>query len=61
MNEILNTAVTALILLAGLAALLRYAAHDVFAGPFAGPRSEYDATDSRDADPALGLPGFSRL
>lgn len=45
MNEILNTAITALVLLAGLAALIRYAAHDVFSGPFPAPRSGHDGTD----------------
>lgn len=45
MNEILNTAITALVLLVGLAALIRYAAHDVFSGPFPGPRSEFDGPD----------------
>lgn len=46
MTEILNIATTALVLLAGLAALLHYVSKDVFAGP----RSEYDATDLRDAE-----------
>lgn len=60
MNEILNAAITAVVLLVGLAALLRYAARDVFAGPFGGPGSEYDATDPRDAVADLGLPGLGR-
>jgi len=55
MNEILNIAITALVLLAGLAALLHYARKDVFSGPFSGPRSEYDATDPRDAERELSL------
>lgn len=56
MNEILNTAVTVLVLLAGLAALIRYVRNDVFAGPFAGPGNEFDATDARDAERSLSLP-----
>lgn len=60
MNEMLNIAATALLLLAGLAALIRYVAQDVFSGPFAGPRSAYDATDPRDAESVLGLRSLSR-
>jgi hypothetical protein len=55
MNEILTTAIAVLALLAGLAALIRYAAQDVFAGPFTGPHAEYDVTDPRDAETTLGL------
>lgn len=47
MNEILNTAITALVLLAGLAALIRYAAHDVFSGPFRTPGSGEAELDLR--------------
>lgn len=46
MNEILNTAIIVLVLLAGLAALIRYVRNDVFAGPFPGPGDELDTQRS---------------
>jgi len=61
MNEILNTAITALVLLVGLAALVRYTANDVFSGPFRSPRSGEDVLDPRRRTSArLDLPGLSR-
>lgn len=56
MTDILNITATALVLLAGLAALLQYVRRDTFSGPFSGPRSEFDAREPRDAQRELSLP-----
>lgn len=56
MNEILTLTLTALAVLAGLAALVRYASNDVFSGPIAGPRSECDVPGLRATSRRLTLP-----